>query len=172
MSPTTELLVGDVGSQLADAAGVVQYLLVVLFAATPWIEIAVVIPIAVGLGLDPLLVGATAFVGNLGSVLVLLAFHRRIARWRARRRDDSAEDDADSSTRRREWARRVWDRYGLPGLSIASPILTGVHLAALLALAAGSSRAAIARWMTVGIAIWTVVLVGGSMLGVSALGLG
>ena len=55
----------------------------------------------------------------------------------------------------------------MPGLALAAPILTGVHLAALLALAAGSRGGLIAGWMTVGIAAWTVVLVAGSAFGVS-----
>ncbi|ELZ39923.1 small multi-drug export protein [Halorubrum tebenquichense] len=161
---------GDVGGALAAAGGPVQYGLVALFAAFPWIEILVVIPVAVGLGLDPVAVGVTAFVGNAGSVWLLLAFHRRAARWRARRRGDDAEEEESEPSRRREWARRVWDRYGLPGLALAAPVLTGVHLAALIALAAGSRSRDVAAWMGVGIAAWTVALVAGSALGVSALG--
>lgn len=160
---------GDAGGALAAAGGPVQYALVVLFAAFPWIEILAVIPVAVGLGLDPIAVGVAAFVGNAGSVWLLLAFHRRAARWRARRREDDAREEAEP-TRRREWARRVWDRYGLPGLALAAPVLTGVHLAALIALAAGSRSRDVAAWMGVGIAAWTVALVAGSALGVSALG--
>ncbi|GAB6880576.1 hypothetical protein JCM17823_28500 [Halorubrum gandharaense] len=185
-------LLVDVGSALADAGGIVQYLLVFLFAAFPWVEILAVIPITIGLGLSPVLVGTVAFAGNVGSVYVLLVFHRRIARWRARRRSDDdapadgAPDDASadapdespagesrgSEKRRYRWAHDVWDRYGLPGLTLAAPVLTGVHIAALIALAAGSTRRAVAVWMTVSIALWSVALVAGSAYGVSLLGLG
>lgn len=173
--PSALPLVIDVGAALTDAGGLLQYGLVFLFAAFPWVEILVVIPIAIGVGLDPVGVGVVAFVGNPGSVLVLLLGYRHVTGWWNRRRaggqegedGESEEADADSTDRRQRWARRIWDRYGLPGLALAAPILTGVHLAALLALAAGSRGRSIAGWMTVGIAAWTVVLVAGSAFGVS-----
>lgn len=170
MDPLWSLpLLLEVTDALAEAGGAIQYLLVFAFAAFPWVEIAVVIPIAIGLDLDPMLVGMVAFAGNVGSVYLLLGFHGRVARWRARRRDEP-EEAAAKPNRRTVWAKRLWDRYGLPGLSLAAPVLTGVHLAALIALAAGSRRRAVAGWMTVGIAAWTVALVAGSMLGLSLLG--
>ncbi|GAA0725174.1 UPF0716 family protein affecting phage T7 exclusion [Halorubrum trapanicum] len=163
-------LLVDVGADIADAGGVVQYGLVFLFAALPWVEILVVIPVGIGVGLNPVTTGVVAFAGNAGSVYALLLSHRRIARWRKRRRPEPAADD-DATNRRREWARRVWDRYGLPGLSLAAPVLTGVHLAALLALAVGSRRRTVGGWMTAGIAAWTVALVAASAFGVSLLGI-
>lgn len=159
----------EISSWVADAGGVLQYVLVFLFAALPWVEILVVIPIAIGVGLNPLLTGIVAFAGNVGSVYVLLLFHRRISRWRSRR--DTRHQDDGNESRRSRWARSIWDRYGLPGLSLAAPVLTGVHLAAILALAVGSTRRDVGWWMTVAIATWTVVLVAGSALGVSMLGL-
>lgn len=159
-----------VGATLSESTEIIQYLLVFLFAAFPSVEILLVIPPAIGLRLNPILVGIVAFTGNVGSVYLLIAFHGRIARWRARRRGEQTDDTGEK--RRYRWARRVWERYGLPGLAIAAPVLTGVHVATLLALAAGSSSRDVARWMTVGIAGWTVVLVVGSMYGVSLLGLG
>ncbi|MWV65524.1 small multi-drug export protein [Halorubrum sp. JWXQ-INN 858] len=169
VSPHPTPLLVDVGTAIGEAGGVIQYGLVFLFAALPWVEILVVIPIAIGVGLNPVLTGIVAFAGNAGSVYVLLLFHRRIARWRRRRR--SKPEDGDEPTgRRHEWAHGVWDRYGLPGLSLAAPVLTGVHLAALLALAAGSRTRSVGGWMTLGIAAWTVALVVGSAFGTSLLG--
>lgn len=159
-------LLVDVGTALEEASGLVRYLLVFVFAAIPVIEILVVIPIAIGLGLDPLATGVFAFAGNVLSVYALVLFYRRVSRWLARRRDGETEL-GDRYAR----ARRLWERYGLPGLSVASPVLTGVHIAALVALLAGSRSRDVAGWMTVGILLWTIVLVVGSMYGVSLLGL-
>jgi len=162
-------LLVDVGTAIADAGGVIQYGLVFLFAALPWIEILVVIPVAIGVGLNPVVTGVVAFAGNVASVYVLLLSYRRIARWR-KRRGSKLEVNKNTTKRRHKWARSVWDRYGLPGLSLAAPVLTGVHLAALLALAAGSRSRTIGSWMTVGIATWTIALVAGSAFGISLLG--
>lgn len=157
----------DVTASLADATGIVRYALVFLFAAIPIVEILVVIPVAIGVGLDPGPTGVVAFAGNAGSVVLLVAFHRRVSRLWARRRGDPADREPGRYAR----ARRVWDRYGLPGLALAAPVLTGVHIAALLALAAGSTGRAVAAWMTAGIAAWTVVLVVASVFGLSLFGI-
>lgn len=171
----TPLLV-DVGGVLEDAGGLLQYVLVFVFAAIPVIEILVVVPIGIGLGLDPLATGIAAFAGNVGSVYVLVGFHERLSRWWADRQSgdgtDSGEMAASDSGDRYARARRLWERYGLPGLAIGGPVLTGVHIAAIVALVAGSSTRAVAGWMTVSIGLWTVVLVVGSVFGVSLLGIG
>ncbi len=169
LSQTLGAIVGDISTWLADVGGLIQYVLVFFFAAFPWVEILLVIPVAIGVGLNPVLVGIVAFAGNIGSVYVLLLFYRRIANWRRQRTPDSRDQRTDS--RRARWARRLWDQYGLPGLALAAPILTGVHLAALFALAVGSRPHTVGWWMTIGIAVWTVLLTVSSAFGVSLLGL-
>ncbi|SDQ93580.1 small multi-drug export protein [Natronobacterium texcoconense] len=159
-------LLVDVSSTIEEATGFLQYLLVFVFAAIPVIEILVVIPIAIGLGLDPVLTGAVAFAGNVLSVYALVVFYRRVANWLQRRRDDESEP-SDRYAR----ARRLWDRYGLPGLALGGPVLAGVHVAALVALLAGSRSRTVAAWMTTGIFVWTIVLVAASAYGVSVLGI-
>lgn len=184
-------------SILADADGRWAYALVFVLAAIPWLEVLVVIPPAIALGLEPTLVGAFAFLGNALAVVALVAFAGRLSRWwRGRRNpavaegaagptDSSATASADDPPRspprssdptdpndgsaRFRRARRLWDRYGLIGLSFAAPILTGVHLAAVAAVAAGATERATVGWMTVSLAVWTVVLVGASVFGLSLL---
>lgn len=81
-----------------------QYVLVFVFAAIPWIEIAVVIPIALGLGIHPLFVAGLAFAGNLGSVLLLLKCMPWIPRLRTR-----SDNDRDSVEKKRRTAWGVVD---------------------------------------------------------------
>jgi uncharacterized membrane protein len=58
-------------------------------------------------------------------------------------------------SRRRERAQRTWARYGMPGLALLAPLTTGVHLAAIAALALGSSRSQVTGWLLVSIAAWS-----------------
>lgn len=153
----------DLDSLLVDSAGIGQYALVFAFAAFPWIEILFVIPVAIGVGLDPTLAGIVAFAGNTASVYLVVAFYRRISRSWLGRRDGAGLEG--TGKKRHEWARRVWDRYGLPGFALAAPVLTGVHFAALVALLVGSDTRAVTIWMTVGIGVWTVLLVVASVAG-------
>ncbi|WP_129115711.1 small multi-drug export protein [Halegenticoccus tardaugens] len=148
---------------LASTDGPAQYLLIFLLAATPLLEILVVIPIGVALGLNPLAVAVVAFFGNVVPIYGLILAHERVDRYlRARR-------GGRSPSKRGARARRIWATYGLPGLALSSPIITGVHVAALLALGLGSPRRSTAIWMTVGIALWTVFVTFVAVTGASIL---
>lgn len=160
-------LLGDVGASLEEASGLLRYALVFLFAAIPVVEILVVVPIAIGLGLNPIVTAVVAFAGNVGSVYALILCYRRLFAWWRNYRSRSGDDPSDRYVR----ARRLWDRYGLPGTALGGPVLAGVHVAALVALLAGSPSRAVAAWMTAGIAVWTVVLTGASVAGFSLVGL-
>ncbi|MEY7848737.1 small multi-drug export protein [Natrarchaeobius sp. A-rgal3] len=167
MVTTLAPLLVEIGATIEETSGILQYALVFVLAAIPLLEVLVVVPIAIGLGLDPVATGVLAFAGNALSVCGLVVFHRRLSEWWHARRGTDGAEKRDRYAR----ARRLWDRYGLPGLSIGGPILTGVHVAALVALFAGSRDRAVIGWMTVGIGAWTAILVAGSVFGFSVLGL-
>ncbi|QRV16544.1 small multi-drug export protein [Haloterrigena salifodinae] len=157
----------DVGHALEEATGVGRYLLVFALAMIPAIEPFVVIPVAIGLGFDPAATGVAAFAGSATAVGAIVIGHERLTAWWTRRRGG---DDLDSSDRYGR-ARRLWKRYGIVGLSFAGPILAGIHLTALLAVVVGENTRLTVGWLAVGLAVWTVVLVGGSTAGISLLGL-
>lgn len=153
----------DVSSILRESDGLAQYLLIFLLAAIPLIEILVVIPIGIALGLDPVLVGLAAFLGNVIPVLGLVLAADRVREIIARQRGDG---EPSARTQR---AKRLWERYGLAGLALGAPVTTGVHLAAPLAVGLGASRRAAMLWLTASIALWTIVLVVASVTGLAAI---
>ena len=157
----------DVGTTLEEATGVGRYALVFLLAMIPAIEPSVVIPIAIGLGLDPVATGVAAFAGSVAAVAAIVVFQQRLIDWWTCRRDG---DDTDSSDRYGR-IRRIWDRYGLVGLSFVGPILAGIHLTALLAVSVGRDTRVVLGWLTVGLGAWTAGLVVASTVGLSLLGL-
>jgi hypothetical protein len=61
-------------------------------------------------------------------------------------------------SRRGRWAQRLWNRYGLPGLALLAPLLTGVHLAVVLALLSGVPRRSILSWMIGSMVLWTIAV--------------
>ena len=150
---------------LADwgATGPLGYVVVAVAAATPWLEILVVIPPAILLDLDPVTVTVVAFLGNYVPVGAIVLAHDAWTRWRSRR--------GATSRRRRpgrgERAQRVLQRYGVPGLALLGPLLTGIHLAAVIMLATGASRQRVLAWTGASLAAWAVGLTLATVAGVS-----
>lgn len=149
-----------------------EYLLVFLLSATPWIEILFVIPPAIAAGLHPIPVAVVAFLGNFLPVIGLIYFYEKYMLWRTSKR--KAQDDAGDTERvskRKKLGRKIWDTYGLPGLTLLAPIVTGVHLAAIIGLLSKAPRTSITFWMFWSLALWTLILTVVTYLGLDFLGL-
>ncbi len=62
----------------------------------------------------------------------------------------------------------MWERYGIPGVALQAPLLTGPLLAAtLLALALGAPPRPLLLWMLASVVFWGAVLAGAAALGLS-----
>ena len=133
---------------------IVAYLTVLLAAATPWLEVLLVVPAGILAGLPAAPTVAVAAVGNIATLVpVVLAGDRLRARLLRRR---GQEDDA--GPRRGGRAQRVLDRYGVPGLAVLGPLLTGAHVAAAVAMAAGAERRRALWWFSLGVAAWAAAV--------------
>jgi hypothetical protein len=133
-----------------EAAGWWSYAMVFIAAATPVIEVLVVIPTAIVAGLHPVPTTALALAGNLSTVAVAVLAGDRLVGWWRRRRPRPAERSGGRSER----ARRLARRWGVPALALLAPISTGSHIAALAALATGAARRRVLCWMAAGLAVW------------------
>ncbi|MFD0771946.1 small multi-drug export protein [Bacillus sp. CGMCC 1.60114] len=143
-----------------------QYLVLFLLAFAPWMDVSIVVPLGIVWGLQPFAVGLTAFTGNLILVLLLGFFFKQFAKWRTARK---FKKGITTPSKKETRSRRIWERYGIPGLALLAPILVGTDIAAVLALTFGSSRRHVISWMTVSLAVWTVIFVVASMYGFSFL---
>lgn len=132
----------------------VAYLIVFILGAIPYIEITV-IPIAVAAGLPALPVSILAFFGNMATIVLLIVLIDHVKRWLERRKEKKG---GQFSEKRQQRAQNLWKKYGLPGLALLSPLLIGSHLGALLAMSFGGTRKQITIWMTISIALWTIVI--------------
>lgn len=160
----------DVGSTLEGTAGLGRYLLVYVLAMIPFIEPFVVIPTAIGLGLDPIVTGLAAFGGSMTAVTAIVFTHERVANWWAQRRGRGPGGGAADSNDRYDRAHRLWDRYGVVGLSLAGPLLAGLHLTALVGAVVGRDVRVLLGWLAIGLGAWTAATVAASLFGLSLLG--
>lgn len=157
----------DVGSHLEETSGLGGYFLVFVFAMIPGIEPFIVIPAAIGLGLDPVLTGVAALAGSITVVWTIVFTHKQLTSWWRRR----TGTDMSESSKRYNRAQRISRRYGLVGLVFVGPILAGIHLTALFAAIVGSDSRVTIVWLSLGLGVWTLGLVAGTVGGLSLLGL-
>lgn len=151
---------------LYAAEGVFAYALVFLLAATPWIEILVVIPAGIALGLNPLAVSILAFTGNLTTVyLLIFAYQHLYSIWNKRK----AGGNISQPSKRKKKALHIWNKYGLPGLAFISPMTVGTHFATFIALSLKSKKYMVTMWMTLSIFVWTVIVTIVSYYGIESL---
>lgn len=151
---------------LYTAEGIFAYTLVFLLAATPWIEILVVIPAGIALGLDPLAVSILAFTGNLTTVYFLIFAHHYLSS--IFHKCKSGENKKTPSKRKKK-ALHIWNKYGLPGLAFISPLTVGTHFATFIALSFKSKKYMVTMWITLSIFVWTVIVTIVSYYGIESL---
>lgn len=69
---------------------------------------------------------------------------------------DTLKNAGDKSNSRNKRGRQIWDKYGLPGLALVGPFVTGSHLAAFLALTFGATKRKATIWFTISLTIWAL----------------
>ena len=119
------------------------------------------IPVGLALGLPPVVSGIAATSGGLvGAVLVTVA-GERLQRWLYTR---------GWLSKRRKRIERMWERYGILGVALQAPMLTGAPLGTLVALGLGAPAKRLLFWMCVSLVLWGAVLTGAVALCFSIFG--
>lgn len=129
-----------------------EYALIFLGAAIPWFEIALVIPLGIVWGLSPAWVMITAFAGNMLTVMLLIIGFDKFRIWYDKRQQEKGKEPSKKNDR----AVRIWNKYGLPGLSLLGPILIGTHIAAFIGMTLGATKRNTTVWMIISIGVWTL----------------
>ncbi|WP_374703469.1 small multi-drug export protein [Bacillus sp. Marseille-P3661] len=145
------------------------YALVFIFAAVPFFEGYAVVPLAIIAGLSPVLVIILGFVGNILTVLLLIIFIDKVKQWRKKRK---GEENSQQSSKRSLRAKKIWEKYGLPGLALIGPLFVGSHLTAFMSVSFGGTKKLTAYWMTASLIVWITVFTILGYLGIDFMGLG
>jgi uncharacterized membrane protein len=136
-----------------DGGGWWAYVLVFLAAATPVLEVLVVVPSGVLAGLSPVPTAIIAVAGNLATVVLVAVAGDRMLGWWRRRRPAAGAEPSPRSRRGGELVRR----WGVPGLAFLAPLTTGTHVGTVAALAIGAPRRRVLLWMSAGVAVWASI---------------
>lgn len=121
------------------------------------IELWAAIPAGTVLKLHPLLNGLAAGLGAIIGALLVILIGDRLRNWVLKNRRKSQDHNSQIY--------RIWQKYGVIGLGLLSPLLTGAPLGAAIGISLGSSQKRLIIWMSIGIVIWTIILTAISTMG-------
>ena len=126
-------------------------------------ELWVAIPLGLIFNLSPLITAAASALGSITAALIVVFagsnLRSRFLKWRY-------GTDAELKKSR---IYKIWNKYGIIGLGLLSPLLFGAPLGTALGIILGADRNRLLLWMTIGIIIWSVGLTTALYLGLVTL---
>ncbi|GAB3192938.1 hypothetical protein [Nesterenkonia suensis] len=129
-----------------------QWLGIIAISAIPMVESYGGGFLAVLVGIHPAVAIAAAVVGNMLSLVLVVYLAHWVRGSVLKRRDPQAVDPRKSAKRQR--VIRIFDRFGVPGVSILGPLALPSQVTAPLMVSIGASRHAVMLWMLVSVILW------------------
>lgn len=127
---------------------IIFYLTLMLLASVPWIEASFAVPVAVLAGANPILSFVVGMFGNMVTLLLAVIFSAQIKAWLNKRK-------RMKSTSR---AKNTFEKYGLVGAALLGPILLGSHIVAIIAISLNIPKWQTFIYVTLGTALWAILL--------------
>lgn len=121
------------------------------------IELWAAIPLGIALKLHPLLNGIASALGAIIGALLVIFLGDRLRKWLLKRKEKERKNNGQIY--------RIWEKYGVIGLGMLSPLLLGAPLGAAIGISLGASPGRLIFWMSIGIVFWTILLTTISTLG-------
>jgi len=120
------------------------------------------IPAGLVLGVHVIAVVVTAAVSKACGVGLIVLVGQPVRQRILRRFGGQAAGNPDSAIM------RVWNRYGLIGLSLLAPVTTGAQIGAIIGMSLNVSPRRLFVWMSLGGLLWAAVFAALISLGVAA----
>jgi len=136
--------------------------ILVIFAASA-AELWVAIPLGLVMKINPIIIATVSAAGAIfAAVCVTLLgdnLRTRLLKWKY--------DDEEALKKTRLY--NVWNKYGVIGLGLLSPLIFGAPLGAAVGIALGARKNGLLLWMSIGIIIWSIGLTVAGSMGLLAL---
>ncbi|UNK70562.1 hypothetical protein [Microbacterium sp. H1-D42] len=132
-----------------------QWAGVMLAAAIPFIESYFGTLIGILAGVPTPLAVAAAIVGNVASMLAFV-FVASKARQKVLARRAGGEEIPEPSPRR-EKVKRMFDRFGVPGVSLLGQTVLPSQITSGMMVSFGASRNAVIFWQVISIIVWAII---------------
>ena len=123
------------------------------------VELWLAVPTGIALKLNPILIVAVSASSSILAVLIVAflgdSIRNRFIAWRY------GEDKKFETSRIHD----VWNKYGVVGLGLLSPLLFGAPLGTAVGITFGVRKDNLILWMSLGIIIWSVGLTAAGIMG-------
>ncbi len=123
------------------------------------VELWLAVPTGIALKLNPILIVAVSASSSILAVLIVAflgdSIRSRFIAWRY------GEDKKFETSRIHD----VWNKYGVVGLGLLSPLLFGAPLGTAVGITFGARKDNLILWMSLGIIIWSVGLTAAGIMG-------
>ena len=121
------------------------------------------IPMGLVMDVNPIIIAIVAAAGAIvAAVCVALLgdkLRARLLKWKY------GDEESLKETR----LYNIWNKYGVIGLGLLSPLLFGAPLGAAVGIALGARKNVLILWMSIGIIIWSIGLTIAGSMGLLAL---
>ena len=128
------------------------------------LELWAAIPIGLAINLNPVIIGIASALGAIAAAFLVTtvgdSIREKVIKWRYGENKDLKDS--------RYY--KIWNKYGIVGLGLISPLLFGAPVGAALGVALGSSKKPLLIWMSIGIVIWSACLTAAGYLGLMSFG--
>lgn len=127
------------------------------------IELWAAVPAGFALNLPPAIIASVSATGAVVGAGTVLYLGERI-RSRLMRHHDRKHADKQPG-----WTHHIWQRYGIIGLGLSAPLLTGAPLGVALGLTLGAPAGRLFFWICTGIILWSIILTIFCLLGLAGI---
>ncbi|GEK80696.1 hypothetical protein ABA31_20470 [Agrococcus baldri] len=128
-----------------------QWLGIMLISAIPFVESYFGAVIGILVGLHPAVAIVAAIIGNAISMFAFV-----FAADVARKKVVEGRETAKEPSPRRERLKRMFDRFGVPGVSLLGQTLLPSQITSGAMVSFGASRNAVLLWQCISIVVWGV----------------
>lgn len=112
-------------------------------------ELWVAIPAGLAIKLKPLTVALVSLSGAVMGSLLVIFLGERLRRLFSKKNEEPKPAGL---------IYKIWQKYGIIGLGLLAPLVTGAPLGAALGVSLGAEPRKLLLWITSGIVLWTVIL--------------
>lgn len=116
------------------------------------LELWLAVPAGLAMDVNNVLTGVTAVLGAVTGAWLFSSVGEKLREW------VELKTGFDMFSSSKGILYKVWIKYGVVGLGLLAPLLTGAPIGAVLGVAFGAQRKRMFFWVSVGTIIWGVII--------------